>query len=229
MPTTEKHPLKVFLCHASTDKPKVRELYHFLKGLGINPWFDEEDLVGGQKWQDEIPKAIRASDVVIVCLTENSINREGYIQKEIKYALDIADEKPEGTIFIIPVRLDECQVPDRLSIYHWVNLFDREYSKLLGALKVRSAQLGRVMTDLSIFSFKEIQPPNRLNIKKESVLNRDYLARRVSEELAVDGLDSFDVWKMSENGIRDLVSKIARRLGENFERVWDALVKLGDW
>jgi hypothetical protein len=49
---------KVFLCHASTDKPKVRELYRYLRRRGINPWFDEEHLVGGQDWQVEIPKAL---------------------------------------------------------------------------------------------------------------------------------------------------------------------------
>jgi hypothetical protein len=82
-----KRPLKVFLCHASTDKPKVRELYRYLKRRGIQPWFDEEHLVGGQDWQVEIPKALATSDAIIICLTKNSVDKEGYIQKEIKFAL----------------------------------------------------------------------------------------------------------------------------------------------
>ena len=52
-----KRPLKVFLCHASADKPKVRELYRYLRRRGIKPWFDEMELVAGQDGQVEIPKA----------------------------------------------------------------------------------------------------------------------------------------------------------------------------
>ena len=59
-----KSPLKVFLCHASADKPKVRELYRYLRRRGINPWFDEIDLIGGQDWQVEIPKALATSDAI---------------------------------------------------------------------------------------------------------------------------------------------------------------------
>lgn len=52
MPDT-KRPLKVFLCHASADKPKVRELYRTLKRRGVQPWLDAEDLIPGRigKWK----------------------------------------------------------------------------------------------------------------------------------------------------------------------------------
>jgi hypothetical protein len=49
---------------------------------------------------------VRAADAILVCLSPDSINKEGYVQKEIKYALDVADEKPEGVIFFIPARLE---------------------------------------------------------------------------------------------------------------------------
>jgi hypothetical protein len=62
-----------------------------------------------------MPKAIRASDAVVVCLSGSSVTKEGYLQKEIKDALQVAEEKPRGTIFIIPVRLQEVDLPDDLS------------------------------------------------------------------------------------------------------------------
>lgn len=137
-----KRPLKVFLCHASADKPAVRNLYQRLVSEGVDAWLDAESLVAGQNWQIEIPKAIRESDVVIVCLSEKSINKEGYVQREIKFALDVADEKPEGTIFVIPARLEECKVPDRLSMYHWVELFERDgYERLMRALRLRADKI----------------------------------------------------------------------------------------
>lgn len=117
-------PLKVFLCHASADKPAVRQLYQHLIELEIDAWLDIEKLSPGQDWQIEIPKAIKSSDVIIICLSKDSINKEGYVQKEIKFALDKADEMPEGRIFLIPARLDNCSVLHSLEKIHYVDLFE---------------------------------------------------------------------------------------------------------
>jgi diadenosine tetraphosphatase ApaH/serine/threonine PP2A family protein phosphatase len=66
---TVLRPLQVFLCHASGDKPAVRELYKELRTDGFRLWLDEEDLLPGQEWQQEIPNGVKSSDVVVVCLT----------------------------------------------------------------------------------------------------------------------------------------------------------------
>lgn len=154
-----KSPLKVFLCHASADKPKVRELYRYLRKRGIKPWFDEMDLVGGQDWQVEIPKALFSSDAILICLTKNAIDKEGYIQKEIKFALDKALEMPEGRIFLIPVRFEECEVPFALSRYQWVDLFDEVgYTRMMRALKFRAAQLERASVEVQRNSSAEEKP-----------------------------------------------------------------------
>jgi formylglycine-generating enzyme required for sulfatase activity len=135
--------IHAFLCHSSADKPAVRELYQRLRADGFEPWLDEEDLLPGQDWQYEIPKAVRQSDVVIVCLSKGSINKAGYVQKEIKFALDAADEQSEDTIFLIPLKLEECDVPERLSRWQWVNLFSPNgYERLIRALQVRVTDLG---------------------------------------------------------------------------------------
>jgi formylglycine-generating enzyme required for sulfatase activity len=127
--------LRIFLCHSSEDKPAIRKLYLRLRAEGFDPWVDEEKLLPGQDWQLEISKAVRASGVVIVCLSRRAVNKAGYIQKEIKFALDIADEQPEGKIFLIPVKLEECVIPERLSRWQWVNLFEKSgYVKLMHAL-----------------------------------------------------------------------------------------------
>lgn len=133
-------PLRIFLCHSSGDKKAVRELYHQLYADGFDPWLDEENLEPGQQWEKEIPRAVRNSDVVIVCLSHGSITKTGYVQKEIKFALDVADQQPEDTIFLIPVKLEECNVPERLSQWQWVNLFEeRGYNRLLSSLRRRSS------------------------------------------------------------------------------------------
>ncbi|MFN0124344.1 MAG: toll/interleukin-1 receptor domain-containing protein [Blastocatellia bacterium] len=125
----------VFLCHSSGDKPAVRELYARLRADGCNPWLDEKNLLPGHDWEHEIRRAIRQSDFVLVCLTRDSVDRFGYVQKEMGYVLDRALETPEGRIFIVPVRLEECPIPDRLGAWHYVDLYaDDGYARLTQAL-----------------------------------------------------------------------------------------------
>jgi TIR domain len=130
--------VRVFLCHSSKDKLAVRNLYDRLWIGGFQPWLDEKDITAGKDWDNEIMKAVQASDVVLVCLSQASITKAGYVQKEIKVALDVADMQPENTIFIIPVKLEECAVPARLSKYQWVNLHEEYgYERLIRALRAR--------------------------------------------------------------------------------------------
>ncbi len=135
--------LRVFLCHASQDKPAVRELYKRLAAeKWIDPWLDEEEILPGQDWNHEIEKAIRSADAILICLSSKSVSKEGYVQKEIKRALDIAAEKPDGTIFIVPLRLEECEVPPRLSKWQWVDLFTpNAHEKLIKSLRLRAGAL----------------------------------------------------------------------------------------
>lgn len=141
----EPRPLKVFLCHAKEDKPQVRELYRRLHADGIEVWLDERSLLPGQDWKVEIPKAVRESDVVIVCMSPVSARKEGFVQAEINFALDMALQKPEGTIYIVPAKLEKCEVPDKLSRWQWVNLFEDAndgYEMLMLSLKLRAKNLG---------------------------------------------------------------------------------------
>ena len=73
----ERRQLKVFLCHSSKDKPAVRKLHELLGGAGCQPWLDEKDIPGGAHWHDAIDKAVRTTDVVLVCLSAHSVNAEG--------------------------------------------------------------------------------------------------------------------------------------------------------
>ncbi len=137
--------LQVFLCHSSGDKPTVRKLYQQLKNDGFQPWLDEENLLPGQDWELEIEKAVESADIILVCLSQSSVTKVGYVQKEIKFALDIADRQPEGSIFIIPVKLQSCQIPRRLSNKQWVDLYPdsvKGYSRLVSGLEHKAKELG---------------------------------------------------------------------------------------
>ena len=73
---------------------------------------------------------------------QESTSAAGYVQTEIKCALDAADEQPEGTIFIIPFKLEECVLPNRLARWQSVGLHEPGgYERLLKALYARANKL----------------------------------------------------------------------------------------
>jgi formylglycine-generating enzyme required for sulfatase activity len=133
---------RIFLCHASEDKAQVREVYHRLRAIdGFEPWLDEEDLLPGQDWTREIPRALQKSDFILVFFSRNSVAKRGYVQREMKLALDALQELPEGTIHTIPVRLDDCEVPDSFRHYHYANLFaPNGFDRIVGAIRAELAK-----------------------------------------------------------------------------------------
>ena len=140
---------RIFLAHAREDKQQVRALYYQLRRNGFNPWLDEIDLVPGQIWKDEIPKAIADAGVFLACLSQQSVGKVGYVQNEFRRALTIFGERPPGSIFLIPVRLDECEVPDLrvsdlgfgLKDIHWVDLFEvNGIDRLISAVQTALAE-----------------------------------------------------------------------------------------
>lgn len=138
-----------FLAYSKLNRIAVREFAAKLKAEGwIDPWFDEEDILPGQVWQNSVIMGVRKSHAVIIFLSKDAVASEGFFHREIKLALDTAAEKPEEMIFIIPIRLDECVVPEMLRKYHYVDYFgkatqkERVYSSLLLSLKLRAENLG---------------------------------------------------------------------------------------
>jgi formylglycine-generating enzyme required for sulfatase activity len=109
---------------------------------------------------------VRAAEAIIVCLSQSSISKEGYVQKEIGYALDVAEEKPEGTLFIFPLKLEDCDIPPRLSRWQAGRLFaERGYERLVQALKIRADALG-----VPVLPIPKLAPIIRNSIGMEFIL-----------------------------------------------------------
>jgi formylglycine-generating enzyme required for sulfatase activity len=141
---------RIFLCHASEDKAQVREVYHRLRAIdGFEPWLDEEDLLAGQDWTREVPRALQKSDFILVFFSRNSVAKRGYVQREMKLALDALQEVPEGTIHTIPVRIDDCEVPESFQHYHYANLFaPNGFDRIVRAIRAELAK--RPATDSAL-------------------------------------------------------------------------------
>src|SRR5215831_13134770 len=89
----------VFLCHSMPDKELVRQIYVKLKQNGFTPWLDEENLEAGHDWEYEIHRAVHRASAVIVCLSKNSLTREGFVHRKIKAQAPPKSRSPNLTSY----------------------------------------------------------------------------------------------------------------------------------
>lgn len=212
-----KYLLKVFLCHASQDKPSVRELAQRLFAEGwIDPWLDEKKLLPGQDWRLKIEEAVETSDIVIICLSSNSVSKEGFIQKELRYAREIALEKLEETIFLIPLRIDDCAVPRGLRFYQWADYFeekkDETYNALLESLKLRHEQ--KLKIEKEEYARKEKERLEREAVEKVA---REKAEREATERIVKEKAEAeHEVAEVAarEKAKREAAEKIKREKEE---------------
>ena len=131
---------KIFLSYSHADEAQARRLYDDLSGHGLEVWFDRESLLPGQSWENVIQGEIEKTDYVILLLSKNSVVRRGFFQKEIRLALDVLDTIPIGHVYLIPLRLDDCEIPAPLSSIQYLDLFphwERSLPKLYRSIEVQ--------------------------------------------------------------------------------------------
>ena len=119
-----EHPF-VFISYAKEDRDKVLAIYRKLERRNLKPWLDEYYLRPGCDWKMVVEETIRNCRFCLVLLSSKSVNKKGFVQKEISMALDVAEEIPKKDMFIIPVRLEDCEVPLRLKKWQWVDIYKR--------------------------------------------------------------------------------------------------------
>jgi len=142
MPEHQREP-RIFLSYTRKDSATVRELYRKLKEVGYHPWMDIEDILPGEDWKKKIIETIQEVPFFLACLSTNSIDHRGMVQEEIKEALQVWRRKLDDDIYFIPARLDDCKVPDALSKFNWVDLFEEKgFSRLLNAIRTQMERLG---------------------------------------------------------------------------------------
>ena len=98
-------PKKLFLSHASPDRPFVNKLATFLAERKIPFWYSKRHLVGAQQWHDEIGKALKTCDWFLVALSPAAV-RSKWVKRELLYALQ--EERYENRI--VPVLIKPCDV-----------------------------------------------------------------------------------------------------------------------
>jgi len=115
---------RVFIAYASEDAEAAERLYQLLEGAGFAPWMDRHKLLPGQRWKQALRQAVDDSDYFVACFSSRSVNKRGGFQQELREALQCALEMPLGRTYLIPVRLDECAVPEEIQReVQYVDLF----------------------------------------------------------------------------------------------------------
>lgn len=115
---------RVFISYAKEDSRAAGRLYRDLQLNGAQPWMDTKNLKPGQRWQAEIEEEIANCTHFIALLSSRAVTKRGYVQSEIRRALEIWERLPDRTLFLIPTRLDDCEPShSALNAFHRVDLF----------------------------------------------------------------------------------------------------------
>ena len=115
---------RIFIIYSHKDKEKAGKITEQLKELGYNPWFDQQEILPGQKWTKAINQAIEDSAVALFLSSKNTEEEGGYIKNEMKAAMEVLRAKGEGYSPVIPVYLEESSLPEELKGIHAVKYFE---------------------------------------------------------------------------------------------------------
>jgi hypothetical protein len=118
----------VFLSYASQDTEAAHYLCNALRTAGIEVWFDQSELRGGDTWDASIRRQIKSCYLFVPMISANTQSREeGYFRREWKLAVDRTNDMAGGRAFLLPVVTDgtsdsEALVPEKFREVQWTRL-----------------------------------------------------------------------------------------------------------
>lgn len=139
-------PGAVFLSYAKEDTVAARQIADALRGFGVEVWFDQNELRGGDAWDAMIRTQVRTCTLFMPVISAVTQARgEGYFRREWKLAVERTHDMAEHIPFILPVVIDDTQeatafVPDQFRRVQWTRLaggaptpqFVEQVKRLLG-------------------------------------------------------------------------------------------------
>lgn len=133
-PTASTPTGAVFLSYASHDAEAAQRICAALRSVGVEVWFDQSELRGGDVWDRQIRKQIHDCALFVPVISARSdARREGYFRREWKLAVDRTVDMAEDVAFLLPVVIDStpdatARVPDRFREVQWSRLPDGQTS-----------------------------------------------------------------------------------------------------
>ncbi|HUN72732.1 MAG TPA: TIR domain-containing protein [Steroidobacteraceae bacterium] len=130
----------VFLSYASEDRRAAQRLRDALPAFGMEVWYDESDLVGGDAWDQKIRRQIRECDYFMPVISAHTEARhEGYFRREWRLAVERTLDMADDHVFLLPVVIDNtaeggARVPDKFRAVQWLRVPDGQSNPALEAL-----------------------------------------------------------------------------------------------
>jgi hypothetical protein len=122
-----EHPRPtVFLSYAAQDRPAAKSLRDALSGLGVEVWYDESELGGGEAWDQKIRRQIRDCDYFVPVISAQTEARlEGYFRREWRLAAERTLDMADDHLFLLPVVIDDtdqgkARVPEKFLSVQWL-------------------------------------------------------------------------------------------------------------
>jgi hypothetical protein len=118
----------VFLSYASQDAEAVRRIAEALRASGVEVWFDQNELVGGDAWDAKIRGQIASCALFVPVISAATQARlEGYFRLEWKLAAQRTHTMADEKTFLLPVVIDttrdsEAKVPMEFKTVQWIKL-----------------------------------------------------------------------------------------------------------
>jgi TolB-like protein/lipoprotein NlpI len=118
----------VFLSYASQDAEAVQQLCNALRAAGVEVWFDQSELRGGDAWDALIRRQIKGCYLFVPIISANTQSREeGYFRREWNLAVARTLDMAEGRAFLLPIIIDDtsdsqAMVPEKFREVQWTRL-----------------------------------------------------------------------------------------------------------
>jgi adenylate cyclase len=118
----------VFLSYASQDAQAARHICEALRAAGVEVWFDQSELRGGDSWDRQIRQHIHDCALFVPIISRTTQARlEGYFRREWRLAVDRTHDMADGKAFLVPVVIDDtndqhAEVPEAFRAVQWTRL-----------------------------------------------------------------------------------------------------------
>jgi hypothetical protein len=102
-----------FISYVREDAAKIAVIVNNLRDNGVDLWIDRDSLVAGERWKESIKKAIQTGEYFVAIFSRNRLSKERSVaHDELLVAIEELRLRPYNRRWFIPVRLDDCDIPD---------------------------------------------------------------------------------------------------------------------
>ncbi len=192
----------VFISYVNENWEAVDKICIKLKSHGIQVWLDKDEIKPGTRWKQAIRGAIRDGAFFIACFSEEYNKRDKtYMNEELTFAIEELRRRPTDRVWFIPVKLNECEIPDRdigggetLKDLQYVELYkdwDNSLQRIVDVIQPESS-----IPDANVKTPETIKPLKLfISYAHADAKAKDKLTMHL-EELKPGGL--LDIWSDNE-------------------------------